>query len=86
MNQPAVSHLTRSPDETTVPDYDGDQPQEPRLRARQASTTPNPPRETPAYSRPGFVGERAWLSAVTPSPRRLKVARTAVTGCGESGA
>jgi hypothetical protein len=27
MNQPAVSHLTRSPDETTGPDYDGDRPQ-----------------------------------------------------------
>jgi hypothetical protein len=38
----------------------------PRLRARQASTAPNPPRETPAYSRPGFVRERACLGAVTP--------------------
>ena len=28
MNQTAIPHLTRSPDETTLPDYDGDQPQD----------------------------------------------------------
>lgn len=46
-----------------------------------------PNRCTPPHtSRPGFIGERAWPSAVKLSPSRLKGARTAVIGCGESGA
>ena len=87
MNQTAVRHLTRGPDEPTVPDYEGDQPQDQGSEQDQPRRRPILRDKTPVCSRSGFVGESAWLRAVTHAAlSRHKVARTAVTGCGESGA
>lgn len=51
MNRTVVPRLTRSPDEMTVPDYDGDQPQD------QGSEQDKPrQRPIPREKRPSTVG------------------------------
>jgi hypothetical protein len=58
MNQTAVPHLTRNPDEPTVPDYEGDQPQDQGSEQDQPRRRPILREKRPSAIGQGSSGSR----------------------------